>query len=268
MLTAGPAKRVTVYVTERTHYRGQPVYLAVLNYLFYHGVTGATATRGIAGFGAGHRMHTDRIVDLSVELPVKVEFVEEAARLEPLLPKLHEMVTSGLIEIQDTTVLKAPSRDAPGVSPLPAAVLRGKAKMMRIYVGKDDQWHDRPLVHAIVESLRSHDLAGATVYRGILGYGAHRRLHGGQHWLAASRDTPVMIAVIDEESKIRAYLPMLDDMVQEGLVVLSDVDVIKYTHRLAPSAADSAEAAVSGEAADSRDAAGSEAGPGAGEALS
>lgn len=235
MLTAGPAKRVTVYVTERTHYHGRPVYLAVLEFLFYHGVTGATVTRGIAGFGAGHRLQTDRIVDLSVDLPVKLEFVEEPARLEPLLPKLHEMVTSGLIEIQDTTVLKAPSRDAPAAPPLPSVALRGQAKMMRIYIGQDDQWHDRPLVHAIVESLRSHDMAGATVHRGILGFGAHRRLRGraaGQSWLTASRDTPVMIAVIDEEPKIRAYLPLLDDMVQEGLVVLSDVDVIKYTHRL------------------------------------
>jgi PII-like signaling protein len=105
--------------------------------------------------------------------------------------------------------------------------------MVRIYIGEEDQWHGKPLYQAIVESLRSHDIAGATVYRGILGYGAHRRFHS-QRKLAMSRDAPIMISVVDAEDKIRGYLPVLDDMVQEGLVVLSDVDVIKYTHRLNP----------------------------------
>lgn len=232
MLHAGPAKRVTIYVTESTQYHHQPIYLAVLQYLFYHGVTGATVTRGIAGFGARHHMHTDRLVDLSVNLPVKVEFIEEAEKLEAILPKLHEMVTSGLIEVQDTTVIKPPAPDrAP--RPLPPVVLRGQAKMVRIYIGEEDQWHGKPLYQAIVESMRSHDLAGATVYRGILGYGAHRRFHSTSRF-SMSRDAPIMISVVDEEQKIRAYLPLLDDMVQEGLVVLSDVDVIKYTHRLHP----------------------------------
>jgi PII-like signaling protein len=105
--------------------------------------------------------------------------------------------------------------------------------MVRIYIGEDDQWQGKPLYHAIVESLRSHDIAGATVYRGILGYGAHRRFHS-ERKLAMSRDAPIMISVVDADEKIRGYLPLLDEMVQEGLVVLSDVDVIKYTHRLNP----------------------------------
>jgi len=220
-----------VFVTENAQSHGQPVYMAVLNYLFYHGVAGATVTRGIAGYGAGHHMHTTRFEVLSVDLPVKLEFVESAERLDALLPKLYDLVTSGMIEIQDTTILKPPRVAEP--APLPSAALRGRAKMVRIYVGEEDQWHGKPLYHAIVESLRSHDIAGATVYRGILGYGAHRRFHS-QHWLTLSRDAPIMISVVDTEEKIRSYLPLLDEMVQEGLVVLSDVDVIKYTHRLHP----------------------------------
>jgi len=103
--------------------------------------------------------------------------------------------------------------------------------MMRIFIGEDDRWHGKPLHDAIVESLRAHDIAGVTVYRGISGYGAHRRFHKEKR-LSLSSDLPVMLSVIDEDSKIQAYLPILEQMVQEGLVVLSDVDVIKYTHRL------------------------------------
>jgi PII-like signaling protein len=231
MLTQGPAKRVTVYVTEASQYHHQPVYQAVLHYLFYHGVSGATVTRGIAGYGAGHHMHTTQFEVLSTNLPIKLEFIESAERVDALLPKLYEMVPTGLIEVQDTTIVKPP-RTSEEIPPQPV-VLRGRAKMVRIYIGEEDQWHGKPLYHAIIESLRSHDIAGATVYRGILGYGAHRRFHS-QRKLALSRDAPIMISAVDTEEKIRSYLPLLDDMVQEGLVVLSDVDVIKYTHRLNP----------------------------------
>jgi PII-like signaling protein len=231
MLTQGPAKRVTVYTTEGATHHHQPVYMAVLQYLFYHGVSGATVTRGVAGYGASHHIHTTQFEVLSTKLPLKVEFIESAERVDALLPKIYEMMSGGLIEVQDTTIIKPP-RTSEATPPQPV-VLRGKAKMVRIYVGEEDQWHGKPLYHAIVESLRSHDIAGATVYRGILGYGAHRRFHS-QRKLALSRDAPIMISVVDTEEKIRSYLPLLDEMVQEGLVVLSDVDVIKYTHRPNP----------------------------------
>lgn len=233
MLKPGPAKKVTVYVGEDVHHHGEPLYLAVLNYLFYHGVSGATVTKGVAGFGADHHLHTARILEVSENLPIKIEFVETPETLDKLLPKLLQMVGEGLIEIQDTTILKAATAKGPETR-LPHVALQGKAKLMRIFVGEDDRWRGKNLYDAIVESLRANDIAGATVYRGIAGYGAHRRFHKEKR-LALSQDRPIIISVIDEEAKIRAYLAILEAMVQEGLVVLSDVDVIKYTHRLASS---------------------------------
>jgi PII-like signaling protein len=102
--------------------------------------------------------------------------------------------------------------------------------MLRIYVGEDDRWEGRPLYEQIVARIKHADLAGATVYRGAMGYGAHQRLHSAGR-LGLSRDLPVMITVVDTEARIREVLPMLDEMVAEGLVVLSDVDVIWYQHR-------------------------------------
>jgi len=230
MLTQGPAKKVTVYVGEDVHHHGEPLYLAVLNYLFYHGVSGATVTKGIAGFGPDHHLHTARILELSENLPIKIEFVDTPETLDTLLPKLLQMVGEGLIEVQDTTILKAATATAPQAA-LPHVTLHGKAKLMRVFIGESDRWRGKPLHDAIVESLRANDIAGVTVYRGISGYGAHGRFHKEKR-LRLSSDLPIMLTIVDEEAKLRAYLPVLEQMVQEGLVVLSDVDVIKYTHRL------------------------------------
>jgi len=87
----------------------------------------------------------------------------------------------------------------------------------------------KPLYEAIVGGLRAHDIAGVTVYRGILGYGANRRIHKDAA-LGLSHDRPILLSIVDTEEKLKAFMPVLDKMVLQGLVVLSDVDVIKYSH--------------------------------------
>jgi PII-like signaling protein len=231
MLNAGPAKKVSIYVGETHQYHGYSVYSAILDYLFFRGVSGATVVRGIGGFGADHHLHTTRVLDVTENLPIKIQFIESPEKVDELLPKLHEMVGSGLIEIQDTMVAKPSEvshRNAPQDT-VPALKREGKAKLMRIYIGENDKWHDKPLHKALIESMRANDIAGVTVYQGILGYGANRRIHQ-QKTLNLSHDHPILLSVVDTEEKLRAYLPILDDMVQQGLVVFSDVDIIKYTH--------------------------------------
>ena len=229
MLKSGPAKKVSIYVGEDQQYHGHSVYAAILDFLFYRGVSGATITRGIAGFGADHHLHTTRLVELAENLPVKVEFIETPEKVEELLPKLGDMVGTGLIEIHDTTVIKPAEPGAKKKEEPPSIKREGKAKMMRILVGENDRWRGKPLHDAIVESLRANEIAGVTVYKGILGYGANRRIHK-ESALSLSHDLPVLISVIDSEEKLRAYIPILDQMVQQGLVALSDVDIVKYTH--------------------------------------
>lgn len=230
MLTPGPGKKVAVYVTEDQQFHGNAAYAAILDFLFFHGVSGATVTRGIAGFGADHQLHTTRLVDLAVRLPVKVEFIETSSKVEELLPKLHEMAGTGLIEMQDTTIVKPAGKQQKRSSgEAPALKRESKAKMMRIYIGENDKWNGKPLYEAIVNGLRAHDIAGVTVYRGILGYGANRRIHKDAK-LSLSHDRPILLSVVDAEEKLQKFMPILDEMVQQGLVVLSDVDVIKYSH--------------------------------------
>jgi PII-like signaling protein len=229
MLNAGPAKKVSIYVGEDHQYHSHSVYAAILDYLFYRGVSGATVVRGIAGFGADHHLHTTRILRLTENLPIKIQFVESAEKVAELLPKLHEMAGTGLIEIQDTIIAKASEtshKPAPQDA-RPSLKRESRAKLMRIYIGENDKWRDKPLHQAILESMRANDIAGATVYQGILGYGANRQIHE-QKALSLSQHRPILLSVVDAEEKLRAFLPILDDMVQQGLVVFSDVDIIKY----------------------------------------
>jgi len=108
--------------------------------------------------------------------------------------------------------------------------LEGKAKMLRIHFGEDDRWKDKPLYQAIVEKCKELDIAGATVLRGIEGYGASTLIHRS-HLLSFSSDAPVMVSVIDSPEKIALLLPHLEQMFQEGLIATSDVEVIKYVHQ-------------------------------------
>lgn len=107
--------------------------------------------------------------------------------------------------------------------------LQGKAKLLRIYFGENDKWQGQPLYKAIVEKCRELDIAGATVYRGVEGYGASTLIRRS-HLLSLSRDLPLMVTVVDSEENIRRLIPALDEMVGEGLIALSDVEVIKYVH--------------------------------------
>lgn len=107
--------------------------------------------------------------------------------------------------------------------------LEGKAKMLRIHFGEDDKWHNKPLYEAIVIKCRELDIAGATVFRGIEGYGASTLIHK-KHTLRSS-DRPIMVSVIDTEEKITNLIPALDEMVEEGLIAMSEVEVIRYVHQ-------------------------------------
>lgn len=229
MITKGPAKKVTIYVMEGEQYHGLAVYEAVVEHLFYRGISDATVTRGIAGFGPDHKLHTSRLLDLADRMPIKIEFIETPEKVDEILPKLAEIARSSVIEVQDTTIFRSSSAEEKHAPESAALKLQGKAKMMRILIGENDKWNGRPLHEALVECLRANEIAGVTVYRGILGYGANRRMHKDSS-LSLSHDAPILLTVVDTEEKLRTFTPTLDQMVKQGLVVLSDVDIIKYTH--------------------------------------
>jgi uncharacterized protein len=107
MLQPGKAVKVTIYLSDTAKHHGVPIYTSILDYLFKHGVAGASVFKGVAGFGTHHRMHSANILEISDRLPVKIEFIETREKIESILEELKKRTTSGLIEMSETTVVYA-----------------------------------------------------------------------------------------------------------------------------------------------------------------
>jgi PII-like signaling protein len=112
MLTKGPAKKVTIFINEDTQHHMMALHDSIMTFLMHKRVSGATATRAYSGFGSHQLMHTPKIEVLAEHLPIRIEFIETAEKVEEILPTLYEMVSDGLIEVQDTTVVKFAHKSA------------------------------------------------------------------------------------------------------------------------------------------------------------
>ncbi|MBI5740801.1 MAG: DUF190 domain-containing protein [Nitrospirae bacterium] len=104
-----------------------------------------------------------------------------------------------------------------------------EGKLLRIFIGESDVYKGKALYEAIVLKARELNLAGATVFRGIMGYGATSRIHTIK-LLRLSEDLPVMIEIVDTEENINKLLPFLDDTVLEGMITMESIKIIKYRH--------------------------------------
>ncbi|MCI4627071.1 MAG: DUF190 domain-containing protein [Candidatus Magnetoovum sp. WYHC-5] len=231
MLTKGSAKKLTIYIDEADKFGHRPVYEVLIDIFNKKNILRVSVFRGIEGFGANGVIHTAKILELALNLPLKIEAIDTEDMIEKVLPDVYHVVENGIVEISDTNIIKCSSK----VRYMPKEgekhmKLEGKAKMLRIIISEDDKWEGEPLYEAIVKMLITTDIAGATVYKALAGYGPHRCYHK-KRFLTPADKLPIMISVIDTQEKINKIVPILDDMVNEGIVILSDVDVIKYTHR-------------------------------------
>jgi PII-like signaling protein len=230
MLSRGAAKKVTIYVNEDTRYHMDALWDAILRFLRHKHVAGATVLRPVAGFGAHELIHVPD-QEIREHMPMRIEFIDTAEKVDELLPSLYDMVVDGLIEVQDTNVVKAVRKDRKPAPHSPRAEIRGAAKLIRIYLGEADKVNDEPLFEAILKRLMMMEVAGATVYRGILGYGAKRHTHKESRF-RISRDRPIMISVVDQPERVDEIIDAIAPMMQDGLIVLSDVEVHRFVHAL------------------------------------
>lgn len=106
-------------------------------------------------------------------------------------------------------------------------ILDGEQVLARVYFGESDKWHRRPLGAALIERLRGEGFAGATLFHGTAGFGARSVIHSS-HILRLSEDLPVVLEVVDTEEQMERLVPILDEMVHEGLVTMERVRVLKY----------------------------------------
>lgn len=231
MLNAGPAKKLIVTVNESDRWHGRSAYNALLELFHHKRLAGATVSRAMAGFTGRGAIQTINFIELAANLPVRIEVVDTAEAIDRVLPDVYDIVEHGLVEIQDTLIVKfgtGQAPEAPAARKEELVRLVGKAKMLRVHIGENDKWEGEPLYETIVKRARQLDIAGATVYRGILGYGAHKRIHK-HHKMTLSSDDPILVTIIDEEEKVDKLLSALDSIVTGGcMIAISDVTVVKY----------------------------------------
>jgi PII-like signaling protein len=233
MLPRGAARKVTIYLNQETRSHAEPLWSAVMNFLRARHVAGATIVWADIGFGSHEHLHNARSEYAGEHRPVRIEFVETESRVEEILPTLYEMVTDGLITVQDVTVVKSVAKDnkPPPDSARSRKTVRVAAKHIRIFLGEADRFEDEPLYAAIIKKLRMMEFSGATVYRGILGYGAkgHTRKAGRFH---LSHDCPIMISVVEKVDRASELVEVVAGMMLDGMIVTSDVELHKIVHEI------------------------------------
>ena len=234
MLPKGPAKKVTIYLNQDTRANLDTLWSAILAFLRHKHVAGATLVRADAGFGSHEEFSNPQSEYVAQHTGVRIEFIDTPQRVDELLPTLYDMVTDGLIAVQDVTVVKSVAKDAKTKTPKPEApkkIVNAPAKLVRIYLGESDKRDGEPLYEAIVKKLLMMDFSGATVYRGILGYGAKGHTHkGGRFHL--SHDLPIMISVVEKPEKINDLVRIVAEMMQDGIIVTSDVELHHIVHEI------------------------------------
>lgn len=232
MLPKGPAQKVTIFVNQDTRAHVEPLWSTILNFLRSRHVAGATLLWADMGFGSHEQVHNPRSEYMGEHRPARIEFIETTARVEELLPTLYEMVTDGLIAVQDIKIVKSVSKDRQIPEPaVPRKIVASCAKLVRIYLGEADKYEDEPLYEAIVKRLRMFDFSGATVYRAILGYGVKGHTHkSGRFHL--SHDLPIMISIIEKPERVSELIQVITSIMPNGLIVTSDVEIQQIVREL------------------------------------
>ncbi len=221
-----------------------PLYEWIVACAHKNGLGGATVLEGFYGMRPDGGILEEQALSLSQEHPVIVEVIDEPARIEALLAEVEPVFTSGVITLERAHVrlyrhLSGERRAGAGHPILSTTDLSAaggvrtmrvpeNGVLLRIFIGESDKTPDgRPLYEAIVKRARAADLAGATVLRGPMGFGRHSRVHTTK-LLDLSADLPIVIEIVDDEAKVDAFLPVVDELVSEGLVTLEAVRIVRY----------------------------------------
>lgn len=234
------------HLSNFVRHRDEPLYQWIVDVARREGLQGATVLKGIMGFKPDGSVLRETRWGLAQELPVIVEVVDGPRHIEALLARVEPLFTGGIITLERAHVVlyrgEGESRRA-----LPAGIdviasqdksaalevktmkLPEDGVLLRIFMGEADRepGRDRPLYEAIVRRAREAHLAGATVLKGPLGFGKNSRVHSAK-LLELSTDLPIVIEIVDAEEKINAFLPIVDELVTEGMVTLEAVRVVKY----------------------------------------
>jgi uncharacterized protein len=213
-------------------------------------LAGATVLRGICGLDVTGQLLESSSWSFVEHVPVIVEIVDAPRSIGAFLTDVAEIVAEGLATLERAHVLVyrqtrvaaeraamrlevpgpvTPFSTLPASEEFPAMKLSEEGQLLRVFIGEADSWQGQPLYRAIVLRARELGLAGATVLRGPMGFGANSRVHTAK-LLDLSTDLPIVIEMVDAADKIQNLLPFLDEVVSEGLITIEAVRVLRYRH--------------------------------------
>jgi uncharacterized protein len=234
------------HLSTSARHRDEPLYQWIVETARHDGLQGATVLKGIMGLRADGAILEEHRWAVSQDLPVVVEIVDGPRRIEGLLARTEPAVADGAITLERAhVVLYRGTADRPASATRPIDIIQSQKQsaawgittmklpeegvLLRIFMGESDRepGTGRPLYEAIVYRAREAHLAGATVLRGPLGYGKNSIVHSAK-LLELSTDLPIVIEIVDAEEKINAFLPIVDELVTEGMVTLEAVRILKY----------------------------------------
>jgi PII-like signaling protein len=243
------ASLLRFYSNANETFGGMPLYRAVVETARRGRLAGASVFPVELGYGVHRQVHDIASEYSSFEIPIVVEVVDAAERVASLAVELETMVSEGLIVISAAEVLRythaaessegfrqefaidptSLTKRVPTVEGSSLMKIEGEAKRVTVYIGSADTWGGRNLAVAIVEKCREMGMAGASVSRGVMGFGKHSVIHKA-HFLGLSDDLPEKVEVVDRPEEIERLLPVIDEMVGGGLIVVEDVHVVRYSH--------------------------------------
>jgi PII-like signaling protein len=234
---------LSVYLNASHRWRGRPTYRAAVESARAMDAAGASVFLVDLSFGAHHRIRDAKSEYAFVDVPVVVEVVDGPQRVDSLAAELAEMVADGLITMEPVRVVRYAYHDESTASESGRLVapLQGDARMpiegdvqkATIYIGSGDSWRGGNLAMAIIERCRAMGLAGATASLGVLGFGRSSVIHRA-HLIGLSSDLPEKIEIIDRPEKIAEILPVLEEMVEGGLMVVQDLRAVRHAHHPSP----------------------------------
>jgi PII-like signaling protein len=239
------ATLLRMYLNGSDRWHGKPLYRAVVEAARSRHLAGVSVFLVDLCYGAHRQIHDAKSEYSSFAIPVVLDFVDATAKLDAFLVEVDSMVSEGLVVLRPVRVVcyagtSEPSqRDQVGVKADGARLsviggpdtmkIEGAAQQVTVYIGSADTWHGRNLSAAIIEQCRSMGMAGATASLGVMGFGKNSRIHRA-HLLGLSEDLPERIEIVDRPERIEQLLPVLEEMVGGGLIVVEDVHVVRYLH--------------------------------------
>lgn len=253
MKLEGEQTLLRVYLRNTDKYGLQTAAEAIVERAKKEGLSGAILLRGIAGLDFAGQLLLTRPWSLVEHVPVIVEIVDSPQLIGSFLPLVAEMIPDGVVSLERAHVLlyrhsaagaakakqhlQVPSPVAdlstiPTAEDFPMMKLSEDGQLLRVFIGESDMWQGEPLFRAIVLKARELGLAGATVLRGGMGFGAASRVHTSR-LLDVSTDLPIVVELVDAADKIQSLLPFLDECVKEGMITIESVRVLKYRSQVA-----------------------------------